>query len=90
MSSPYRFKLDQRVIVKEPNGTEYAGVIAHRRKLPGFDDTGRVLVRYIVLDDADNAHTLIPGYWIRESEQLDLIDAEHAKALEEAVNGGGI
>lgn len=90
MSSPYRFKMEQRVIVKEPNGMEYTGVIAHRRQLPGREINGTKLVRYTILDDHDQAHTLIPSTWIRADEQLDLIDAEHAQALEDAVNGGGI
>lgn len=33
---------------------------------------------------------VIPAYWMRADEQLELIDQEHADALREAVNGGGI
>lgn len=71
----YKYKLEQRVTARFPDGREVTGVVSHRRTLPGTDDRGNKLKTYIVLDDADTAHTLIPENWINPVNQLELSDA---------------
>jgi hypothetical protein len=66
--APYKFSLEQEVIVKFPSGKEKDGVISNRRRDPSKRP------RYTVLFDDDSAETLIPEHWIRVRMRQGYLD----------------
>lgn len=70
MPEPYRYAMEQRVIVRHPGGREEQGVVAHRRTIMREDLT---LKRYTILYDNDQAEPMIPEGWLKPAEQMELI-----------------